>query len=380
MECSSVESEYLLTLLRCAVKSKKPEAAPDNLDWKALLALSKSQQVYSIIAPVIDLCEVPQEFADELTVYTQNELLRMLAMNGELEELEKELEKRQIKYMPLKGCVIRDYYPLQKMRQMSDFDILYDESKRSELLSLMKERGYTVHSCSENSDDFTKKPFYTFEWHRDLFFKEHDFYFDFSYVWDNAVRDEQKPYLYHMSREDLYLHTVAHMYKHYTIGGLGIRFFADIYVLLQSFGSELDRDYIAEKLHAMELEDFEKMARELIFAVMEEKELTAAQTRLLDFIMENGIYGSGRDGIKVYYDEYASKHKDASVARFFMSKVFPSADFMKRTYPVLERHIYLLPYYYVVRLFDKLIHSRKRIADNVKILTQSQKEEKNKAK
>ena len=115
---------------------------------------------------------------------------------------------------------------------MSDYDILYDVSKRNELISIMKNRGFNLTSSSENSDDFFKKPYYTFEWHRELFFEEHDFNPDFSDVWDNASKDDEKEFEYHMSSNDLYLHTIAHMYKHYILGGFGIRFFADVYVLL----------------------------------------------------------------------------------------------------------------------------------------------------
>ena len=37
------------------------------------------------------------------------------------------MEQRGIWYLPLKGVVLKDYYPAVGMRQMSDNDILYDE-------------------------------------------------------------------------------------------------------------------------------------------------------------------------------------------------------------------------------------------------------------
>lgn len=378
MTHSSLESEYLISLLRSAIKQEKPKPAPNQLDWKRLVDISRSQQVYSIIVPVMDMRALPAEIASELRLYSQNELLRTIAMQNELEEIEKELEKNQVKYMLLKGCVIRNYYPLQKMRQMSDFDILYDKSKRSAVLSIMKGRKYSFISGSENSDDFTKKPFYTFEFHRDLFFDEHDFYFDFSYVWDNAVQDENKPYEYHMSREDLYLHSVAHMYKHYALGGFGIRFFADIYVMLKSFGDKLDWDYVHGMLKKMELLPFEKISREITMAVFDGEALDGEQKDFLNFVMSSGVYGSGQDGIKIYYDEYVKKHGESGAFSFFASKIFPDPQFMKRSYPVLESKPFLLPFYYLKRLFEKFVFKRKDIIKNVQILTQDQKEKKKK--
>lgn len=378
MTYSSLESEYLITLLRCAIKQEKPPKAPEGIDWKRLAEISKKQQIYSVIVPVIDLTYVPAEIADELQVYSQNELVRMLAMKTELEEIEKELEKNQIKFMLLKGSVIRNYYPLQKMRQMSDFDILYDESKRESLIRIMNNRGYNLFSCSENSDDFSKKPFYTFEFHRELFFNEHTFYPDFSDVWDNAEQDSKNSCMYHMSDEDLYLHTVAHMYKHYILGGFGIRFMADIHVLLEHFGKTFDRKYIDFKLEKMTLTSFEKKVRELSYAVFNGSEFTDEQIEFLNNVMSFGIYGSGKGGAKVYYDEYVAKSGKTGVAGYYFSKTFPSRKFMEQIYPVLEKKPYLILFYYVKRIIHKFTHSRKFIIDSIKSLRKDLKEQNDK--
>lgn len=375
MTYSSLESEYLVSLLRSAVKQEKPSSAPENLDWDKLIDLSKKQQVYSVIIPVIDLESVPVDFANELQLYSQNELLRMLAMKAELEEIEKELEKKEIRFMLLKGSVIRNYYPLQKMRQMSDFDILYDKSKREGLIEIMNGRGYNLFSCGENSDDFSKKPFYTFEFHRELFFNEHIFCPDFSDVWDNAKPDSKNAFKYHMSHEDLYLHTVAHMYKHYILGGFGIRFIADIYVLLEHFGKAFNSKYVDEKLKKMELTSFEKTVREVAYAVFDGDSFTYEQAKFLGDVMSFGIYGSGEGGARVYYDEYVAKHGKTSVAGYYLSKAFPSREFMKQVYPVLEKKPYLILFYYVKRLFHKFIYDRKFIVSSIKSLKKSIKEE-----
>lgn len=157
MEFTSIESEYLVALLKCALKSQNVPDIPAGLNWKELVNISKKQQVYSTIAPIINKINIPPEQAQELIFYSQNELVRMIAMKNELEQIEKELNGAGIKYMLLKGGVIKNYYPLQKMRQMSDYDILYDVSKRNELISIMKNRGFNLTSSSENSDDFFKK-------------------------------------------------------------------------------------------------------------------------------------------------------------------------------------------------------------------------------
>ena len=51
MEFTSIESEYLVALLKCALKSQNVPDIPAGLNWKELVNISKKQQVYSTIAP-----------------------------------------------------------------------------------------------------------------------------------------------------------------------------------------------------------------------------------------------------------------------------------------------------------------------------------------
>lgn len=376
MKYSTAESEYLVELLKSAVKGTEVKTPPEQIDWEKFVDLAKRQQVYSVIAPILGGIGMPEKQAGELMLYNQNELLRLIAMKNEQEQLENELRKAGIRFMLLKGSRLRFYYPQQKMRQMSDVDILYDGSKKALLLEIMNNFGYSIISMSDNSDDFTKKPFYTFEFHRELFFREHDFYFDFSNVWDNAEADTDNPYKYVMSTEDLYLHSVAHMYKHYVLGGFGIRFLTDTYLFLIKEQGRMNMEYISSRLDEFDLTEFEKLIRELSFEIFGDGCFSDEQIDFLNNVLKFGIYGDSREGIKVYYDEYLAKNGGkGSLAGFYMSKLFPDFAFMKRSYPQLEKKPYLLPLYYIKRLINKLIYKRKSAVSNYKIL----KEYKNKS-
>lgn len=369
MKYSTVESEYLIMLLRAALNNTEIPEAPDGINWEEFTALSKKQQVYSIIAVIMHALPLPDEQTAELRLYNQNELLRILSMKSEQELIEAELEKRGIRFMLLKGSLLREYYPQQKMRQMSDVDILYDGKKKSELFEIMHAMGYSVLSCSENSDDFTKKPFYTFEFHRDLFFKGHDFYFDFSDVWSRAEQSCDNACKYNMKTEDLYLHSIAHMYKHYILGGFGVRFLADTYLMLKCEADKLDMNYIRQRLMDFDLEHFEHLIRETAMILFDGGELTDEQMNFLNKSLEFGIYGDSDEGVKIYYEEYIKRNGGSgTVFGFYMSKLFPGAEFMKRSYPLLEKHPYLMPVYYVYRLAEKFVFKRKSSLHDYKTL------------
>lgn len=347
MKYSSLENEYLIALLKSAIKKEALPPVPDNLDWQELVAISKKQQVYSIIAAVLNAGLLPEKQAQELNVYIQNELLRLLSMKSELDALESALQEKQIKFMLLKGSVIRNYYPQQKMRQMSDIDILYDYSKRDDLFKIMKSRHFRLTTSCENSDDFFKEPFYTFEWHRELFFEEAAFcpHFD---LWKNAKPDQDNPYKYHVESTEHFVYTICHMFKHYATNGCGIRFLCDIYVLM-NYGEKMDMDRALDELDKIGIKDFALDAIGLTEAVFNDADVSENQQKMLDFLLSNGVYGN----LVVDYSKKLSEF-GGSKSKYFFRRLFPEKKKMLANYRQLEKKPYLLPFYYIVRLFTKI--------------------------
>ena len=83
------------------------------------------------------------------------------------------LESAHIWYMPLKGSILKDYYPRVGMRQMSDNDILVDPSRADGIQEIMTGRGYITSKYNEgHRDDYQKLPVSHFEMHRVLFTEE----------------------------------------------------------------------------------------------------------------------------------------------------------------------------------------------------------------
>ena len=371
----SPETEYFLYLIRCAVKGEKVEEPTEPIDWKALVSTAKKQEVYSVIAAVLPPEFLPEEQATRLHNYSKSELVRLIAMKSELALLEEELGDSGVDFMLLKGARIREFYPKESMRQMSDIDILYDESGREKLLKIMKSHGYTLYGWSENSDDFSKKPYYTFEFHRQLFFKDFENLKDFSFVWDNAARDEENPHKCIMTDEDLYIHSVAHMYKHHVLGGFGLRFLLDTYLILTE-AQNLDFDYIDSKLDSMQLAGFEKQIKELSFAVVDEKELTDEQLDFMVNVFNFGLYGDMKHGKELLFEQFKESHGGStSMAKYTLSRLFPPSEYMHRTYPVLDRAPYLLPYFYLQRLVTKTVRDGGKAAKEIKDINEIKKKD-----
>ncbi len=362
----SKEVRFLLYLLSCVFNGKEPKEE-QGIDYRELLDLARKHQVYNIIFPAISSLEgVPDEEKSEFRDYSMSELKRMLVINNEREIILEKLTEKGIRYMPLKGLILKAYYPKESMRQMSDNDILFDEENRDAVAEIMKECGYKSTATGENSDDYFKEPFSTFEFHRTLFFMEHNFCPEFDNLWENASQDEENPCLYHMGLDDIYIYNVCHMYKHFSTAGCGIRFLADNYLFLRRDGDKLDNAYVSEKLSEYGILDFEQKTRRLAFKIFDGEKLSDDEEELLRVFINFGIFGSDSVRIQRELEQMADGTPlDKAKKKYILKRLFPPKKKMKADYRVLEKHPYLLPAIYIHRFF-KVIFNPKDTLDEVK--------------
>lgn len=67
-------------------------------------------------------------------------------MDAERVEIIKFLEEKHIWYMPLKGVILKEFYPEYGLRQMCDNDILFDNDYTDEVRKWFFNRGYELQS------------------------------------------------------------------------------------------------------------------------------------------------------------------------------------------------------------------------------------------
>ena len=66
----------------------------------------------------------------------------------------------------------------------------------------------------------------------------------YSNIWDVIKPTKENRYIYEMTKEDFYIHMVAHIARHYVLGGIGIRFVIDEWLYLKAYQDILNWDYI----------------------------------------------------------------------------------------------------------------------------------------
>ena len=270
------------------------------------------------------------------------------------------LEQKGIWYMPLKGAVLKDFYPKYGMREMSDNDILIDPGRSSEVKCVMEELGFEALSFGiGNHDVYYKEPSLGFEMHKELF---EGLFFDrfssyYQNVKDRLVKDEGNRFGYHFSPEDLYVYLIAHEYKHYSGGGTGLRSLLDTYVCLKALS--LDTAYIGQEAEKLGIRDFEERNRLLALHVFGESGPSAEEQELLEEICSSGAHGTVAHRVE-------KQIKEKGRWRYFLSRLTLPREEMRRHYPILKKAPVLYPVFWGYRLIHGFFYKRDRFLYQLK--------------
>lgn len=148
-----------------------------------------------------------------------------------LEELIEAFTKAGIDCMPLKGSVIKNYYPSPDLRSMGDIDFLVKEQNRKIVRDIMHSLDYEDDILDDGQVDGFKKGKLTYvEIHYDFSEENHVMHEIFTIDWDKLIPTETE-HLYQMTFEDLYFFNTGHYVKNMHNKGMGLRGIVDTFVL-----------------------------------------------------------------------------------------------------------------------------------------------------
>lgn len=370
-------SGYLLSLMACALSGTQPgEAVPEEADLAALYTLAEAHSVTGMVCMALERTRTFKESDPVLRgrwLEAKNRSIRKsLLLDTERRAIAEELEAGGIWYLPLKGSILKDWYPEYGMRDMADVDILFDPAMRGQVRDIFRQRGYTVESFGRFHHDIYKKPpVYHFEMHVSLFGERFTELADaYASVGGKLLPVAGKRFERRLSPEDFYVFIMAHAYKHATESGTGIRTLSDIFVMNRKLGAVLDRKYVEEELARIGVSRFTKDSSRLaekLFAPDRpagEPVLTGEEQTLLDAYLGATTYGTleNRVGnqLRSLQADSAPIRKKTKL-RYLRLRLFPGREWCRGTYPFVYRHPWILPAFWVWRIVYKGIFRRKQL-------------------
>ena len=368
MESSSKTARDLIYLVSCAVNEERPNTdICREMDLVAVYYLAQFHSLTSAAAFALEkVTELPRAFdqAKKKAIHKLShfdiERIKILAA----------LEQNGVWYMPLKGILLKSFYPKAAMREMTDNDILFDPEKPDIVRAVMEELGYScVMYDMYNHDVYEKPPTMEFEMHRTLFdlekYPESAAYFD--NIFDRLIKDSGNKFGYHMSDEDFYIYIICHMNKHYNNGGTGLRSLADVYLFNKARYDGMDKDYLSRELSALELTEFEQRIRELAYKLFcgEENEFTENEETM--YFVQSGANGTNEHWKENRLSRSMGGEDTGKAKRkYLLKRVFISGDELKKNYPTVYKHKILYPLLFVYRPIKGAVTRPKGLIDEVK--------------
>lgn len=318
----------LIYLLSCAVNGITPDKARvQAMDLETLYKLAKFYTVRGAVCIALKRAGVQDKQFDQAYKKT---VRKIIYLDMERAAIISDFEKQGIWYMPLKGSVLKELYPENGMREMSDNDVLIDAEKQEQVKEIMLAHGYTAKYYGVgNHDVYMKPPVLNFEMHTSLFGEAHaePLYKYYADVKRLLVKNEGSEYGCHFFDEDLYVYVTAHEWKHFSSSGAGLRPLMDRYVFLKNKGDTLDWGYITEQTKQLEIADYELERRQLavkVFSSDKLPKLTESEQQTLINCLTSGTYGTIENSIR-------KKLHGRTKAGFILSNMFPNLEYMKRS-------------------------------------------------
>ena len=338
---------------------------------KALYGYANRQEVAHLVGDALDRLGVLQNAPDEVA----EPYRRRMAVSAYHAEQQRQIfetvsaafDEKKIPYLPLKGLVIRPLYPEPWMRSAGDLDILVkqeDLERASEVLTLLG----GVPTDKEEKHD---RPFFfatgvMLELHYRLLEDEraNGAKDALDEIWEHTERPSENRFEYRMEDAWFYYYHLVHAAKHLEEGTCGIRPFLDLWVINRN--TSFDPAARRSLLEKNRLLPFAEAAEKLSEVWLSGKAPDEWTQSLEAFLLAGGTFGTMATKRSMTTSGKGGK------LRYYLKKIFLPASVLKKRYPILEKHPFLLPLMQVKRWFHFLFcggiqndQAQKKEADHI---------------
>lgn len=349
--------KYFISAVSSAINGTDCPEIPEDADFDYVYRLAVRNSAQSLLYEAVKDKEITDgESVLRLKKSCRAAVMRDMGQRSELQRIKTEFHNANIDFMLLKGAHLKPLYPAPELRFMVDMDILVKKSDVSRAREIILSHGLSQKMNNGKDIVLVKEPFLTIELHNTLFVEEYYMYGYFLSVWDRAeaVGDGE----YKMSYNDLYVYTTAHLAEHYTSAGSCFRPVIDIYLLNKKCSEQLDFKYINEQFSVLGLTDFAdniKRLGERWFGEADEK-LDETLELMENYILLGPPVKNAGAAANI-------ENERKTKAKMIFESAFPELKHMKLLYPILEKAPFLLPLFWLIRIFKNLFskQSRKKI-------------------
>ena len=273
-----------------------------------------------------------------------------------LTEISNVFEIAAIPYIPLKGSVLRDYYPYPWMRTSSDIDVLIQKKDLDQAISLINSNSsFKCYKIARHDAHFINQ-FVHLELHYNFEYGVEKIDVALADPWKYAVKCNGS-WKFDFTSEYLLFYIICHAAKHLIQnGGVGIRSILDIYLL--TINTIYNEENVKALCDSAGVLGFYNACVKLINVWFNNVDYDKFSKAFEEFIVSGGVFGSSQ--LKILSNKRRDQGKN-----YLFSRVFKSRKELQKSYPKLKKYPFLLPCYQIKRwiYLIKLKHSKEFLSE-----------------
>lgn len=359
-------AKYLIELIRSVLEERKPQPKPEKVSMKQLFLTAKNNNLICMAYDAFRQIAEPED-ADIMKKWqktSQSCTVMDVVQRSEGNKIFRAFtEQGEIRILPMKGWIMKGFYPRPEYRQMGDLDFLIDRENRKKARDIMCGMGYRFvkNECDDTVDVYKKEPWMYVEIHNHMTpYKNKTKY---EKIWE---RCEKKDGLYAMNWDDYYMFMLDHLEKHFYSSGCGVRFLLDLFIFMEKKGKELHRDVLEKEFRIRGEENFFEQLEKTALSWFG-KEYHVGDTRMEKLILVSGAFGTDSQKYTNRQEKIQKKYKNKKVAKavYFLTRTFPEYSYMCNIYPFLYKAPVLMPVMWIVRLICAPVTKMDRIRKEV---------------
>ncbi|MCF7629184.1 nucleotidyltransferase family protein [[Ruminococcus] lactaris] len=360
-------AKYLIELIRSVLEERKPQPKPEKVSMKQLFLTAKNNNLICMAYDAFRQIAEPED-ADIMKKWqktSQSCTVMDVVQRSEGNKIFRAfIEQGEIRILPMKGWIMKGFYPRPEYRQMGDLDFLIDRENRKKARDIMCGMGYRFvkNECDDTVDVYKKEPWMYVEIHNHMTTYKNKTKYE--KIWE---RCEKKDGLYVMNWDDYYMFMLDHLEKHFYSSGCGVRFLLDLFIFMEKKGKELHRDVLEKEFRIRGEENFFEQLEKTALSWFG-KEYHVGDTRMEKLILVSGAFGTDDQKYANRQAEIQAKYKNEKSVKtmYFLTRVFPEYSYMCNIYPVLYKVPVLMPVMWIVRLLCAPVTKMDRIRKEVR--------------
>lgn len=341
-------------LIESGVTGKKAELSEEltEKDFSALFSLAKKHEAAALVGFAITDSGINIGKSESAFFAEQTKCLFIYeTQKHDLERLSELFEQEKVSFMPIKGAVIKELYAAPETRYSCDVDILIKKCDYKRAISALKKAGYNLSDGAKKVKDVSavSEGGTVFDLHSVFSVTDENSITDV--IWESATSDKNNPYLYHASAEAIACYTADHAARHFVGGGCGIKTVADFIAIKNRLNpNQSVLDDLLEKTGNKKFYDG-------IYRLIEawdngtENEFTK---NFGDYILDGGVFGTF---------EQSAAMESAGNKHYVLRKIFVPKKELEKSFPILNKKPYLLPFLEVKRWLCFFSKKRRKIAE-----------------